>query len=219
MHVTNLGDQCALFSFPTEAQALRFSKAVARTKPEWLVDVVAAYFSVAVYFDLGRVTYHEAVEKCRGLAPEEASAPGAGRVHEIPCCYDFGLDLDRIAGFVGISPAEVVALHASAVYTVYAIGFCPGFPYLGYLPEALQDVPRLPSPRVRVEPGSVGMTGKQTGIYTEARPGGWNILGRTPYQLVDVADAYFPLRPGDRIRFIPIDANRFAELQEQRISS
>ena len=79
---------------------------------------------------------------------------------------------------------------------MYAIGFVPGFPYLGYLPAELCGVGRLPSPRLRVEPGSVGLTGRQTGVYPLPRPAGWNILGRTPLTLVDVADGYFPIRVG-----------------------
>src|SRR5205814_3381261 len=116
-----------------------------------------------------------------------------------------------------LSPAEVVRLHAGTEYTVYAIGFCPGFPYLGYLPAALAGVPRLATPRLRVEPGSVGLTGRQTGIYTEARPGGWNLIGRTPLELVNVADGYFPLRTGDRVRFIRIDEAEFRRLQGRRL--
>jgi inhibitor of KinA len=111
----------------------------------------------------------------------------------------------------------VIALHAAGLYTVYAIGFCPGFPYLGYLDPTLAGVPRLPSPRTRVEAGSVGMTGRQTGIYTEARPGGWNVIGRTPLELVNVEDSYFPLRPGDRIQFSRIDRKEFKRLRGERL--
>src|SRR5207244_10203223 len=94
---------------------------------------------------------------------------------------------------------DVIRLHTATPYTVYAIGFVPGFPYLGYLPPELCGVGRLPSPRVRVEPGSVGLTGRQTGIYPLARPGGWNLIGRTPLTVVDVADGFFPLRVGDAV--------------------
>ena len=100
---------------------------------------------------------------------------------------------------------------------MYAIGFVPGFPYLGYLPAELCGVGRLPSPRLRVEPGSVGLTGKQTGIYPLPRPGGWNILGRTPLTLVDVADGYFPLRVGDRVRFSRIDEAEYHRREGERI--
>jgi inhibitor of KinA len=127
------------------------------------------------------------------------------------------LDLERVAGQVGLTAAEVIRLHAETVYTVYAIGFCPGFPYLGYLPGPLCGVPRLPAPRLRVEAGSVGLTGRQTGIYTEPRPGGWNLIGRTPLQLVDVADGYFPLRTGDQVQFIRIDEAEFRRLLGQRL--
>jgi inhibitor of KinA len=108
-------------------------------------------------------------------------------------------------------------LHTEAEYTVYAIGFCPGFPYLGYLPATLSGVPRLPGPRLRVEAGSVGLTGRQTGIYTMVRPGGWNLIGLTPLQLVDVADNYFPLRTGDRVRFERIDEAQYRQLFGERI--
>src|SRR3989442_676017 len=109
--------------------------------------------------------------------------------------------LTRVAEHHQVNGEEIIRLHTATVYTVYAIGFCPGFPYLGYLSQELAGVPRLPTPRLRVEPGSVGVTGRQTGIYPEARPGGWNLIGRTPLELVNVKDGYFPLRTGDGVRF------------------
>jgi inhibitor of KinA len=128
-----------------------------------------------------------------------------------------GLDFEAIQTHTGLDRDAVIALHGSAAFTVYAIGFCPGFPYLGYLPAELTGVPRLASPRLRVEPGSVGLTGRQTGIYTEARPGGWNIIGRTPLQLVDVKDGYFPLRTGDQVQFRRIDEREYAKLKGERL--
>src|SRR5207245_10118109 len=116
-----------------------------------------------------------------------------------------------------LSPADVIARHSAAEYTVYAIGFCPGFPYLGYLPAELSGVPRLSAPRPRVEPGSVGLTGRQTGLYPLARPGGWNLIGRTPLTIVNVRDGYFPLRVGDRVRFERIDEKQFRELEGERL--
>src|SRR5436305_2087045 len=138
--------------------------------------------------------------------------------YRIPCCYEKQLDLKRVAEHAGLSEEDVIRLHSDSVYTVYAIGFCPGFPYLGYLPPELSGVPRLTSPRLKVEAGSVGLTGRQTGIYTEARPGGWNVVGRTPLQLVDVADGYFPLRTGDRVRFVPVGAAEHRRLLGQRLT-
>jgi inhibitor of KinA len=216
--LTPLGDQAALAYFADEAAALRFAQAVRAENPCWLVDVVQAYASVAVFFDLDRTGYRDVAAHLRQLtAGDAAVAASGGRRHRIPCCYTMQLDLARVADHLGISADNVIALHTATEYTVYAIGFCPGFPYLGYLPAELCGVPRLEQPRLRVEVGSVGLTGRQTGIYTETRPGGWNILGRTPLELVNVAEGYFPLRVGDRVRFESIDKRQFRRLEGKRL--
>jgi inhibitor of KinA len=127
------------------------------------------------------------------------------------------LDMARVCEHTGLTSDEVVARHTGTEYTVYAVGFVPGFPYLGYLPEQLCGVGRLASPRLRVEPGSVGLAGKQTGIYPLPRPGGWNLIGRTPLVIVDVADGFFPLRVGDRVRFERIDSSEYRRLEGKRL--
>jgi inhibitor of KinA len=213
-----LGDQAVLASFADERAALSFAEVVRRSQSTWLVDVVQAYCSVAVYFDLDRITLAAVVKALEGLT--RAGMPDVStstRTHEVPCCYEFQLDLPRVAERTGLAEEEIIRLHVGTEYTVYAIGFCPGFPYLGYLPAPLSGVPRLETPRLRVEAGSVGLTGRQTGIYTEPRPGGWNIIGRTPLELVCVAEDYFPLRTGDRVRFVRIDGVTFQQLQGQRL--
>ena len=121
-------------------------------------------------------------------------------------------DLERVASFTGLAPDEIIQLHSEQEYTVYAIGFCPGFPYLGYLPQPLCSVPRLETPRVRVEEGTVALTGRQTGIYSQERPGGWNLIGRTPISLVNIEEEYFPLHTGDRVRFRSIKRDEFESL-------
>jgi inhibitor of KinA len=123
-----------------------------------------------------------------------------------------------VARHIGQTTDDVIRLHTAGEYTVYAIGFCPGFPYLGYLPMELCGVPRLETPRLKVEPGSVGLTGRQTGIYTEARPGGWNLVGRTPLELVHFTDGYFPLRTGDKVHFERIDEAEFDRLCGKRLA-
>ncbi len=213
-----LGDQAVLASFAAEDDALRWAAAVRRLAPPWLVDVVQAYRGVAVYFDLDQITLAAVTSALDRLVTEGiADAIREARLHRLPCCYEFSLDLPRIAETTGLTEDEVIRLHVDTEYTVYAIGFCPGFPYLGYLPARLCGVPRLSAPRLRVEAGSVGLTGRQTGIYTEARPGGWNLVGRTPLELVHVADGYFPLRTGDRVRFTRIDEATFRQLHGQRL--
>jgi KipI family sensor histidine kinase inhibitor len=128
---------------------------------------------------------------------------------KIPVTYR-GPDLERVAGMHSISADEVIQLHTAPTYIVLAIGFSPGFPYLGPLPLALHS-PRLPAPRSRVEPGSVAIGGEHTGIYSIASPGGWNIIGHTSTVLFrkeaakqdsQGADAFL-LRPGDRVQFVP----------------
>ncbi len=214
-----LGDRAALLHFAEESAALRFAAALRRVDEPWLVDVVQAYASIAVFFDLDHAHFATVADFLRRLdaAASPATTPTDRRLHHIPCCYEFQLDLELVAAHTGLAPDEVIRLHAGTEYTVYAIGFCPGFPYLGYLPPQLCGVPRLLAPRLRVEPGSVGFTGRQTGIYTEPRPGGWNLLGRTPLQLVDVASGYFPLRTGDRVRFERIDRAEYRRLEGERL--
>ena len=125
---------------------------------------------------------------------------------KLPVCYDaeFGIDLEQVAEHLNMSIAQVVETHTSQTYTVYGIGFLPGFMYLGGLPESL-EVPRKESPRLRVEQGSVGLAGKQTGIYPQESPGGWNIIGNCPIPIfnVDKPEPCF-VDVGDRIQFYSI---------------
>jgi len=204
-----LGDQAVLAYLPGELAAGRFAAAArAAMAPGWL-DIVQAYSSVAVHFDPDRSTVADVMRRLEGLDWSGGVIVEA-RQHVIPCCYELGPDLEHVAHILGLSPDDVVRSHCEVNYTVYAIGFCPGFPFLGYLPPELCGVPRLAAPRKNVEPGSVGMTGRQTGIYPLERPGGWNLIGKTPFVLVDVAANYFPLSAGDRVRFEPINRVQFA---------
>ena len=213
-----LGDQAALVYLPDEATAWRFAEAVRAAALPGRLDVVQAYASVAVFYDLGRTTFAAVADALRRLdAAATDFAPPPPRSHELPCCYELQLDLARVAEHTGLDADEVIRLHTATEYTVYAIGFCPGFPYLGYLPPELSGVPRLAAPRLRVEPGSVGLTGRQTGVYPLARPGGWNLIGRTPLVLADPAAGYFPLRVGDRVRFRRIDEDEFHRLHGERL--
>ena len=212
-----LGDQALLAYCDDERTAQSLAAHVRQAPWPWLVDVVQAYASVGVYFNLLQTTFTEVAALVQQLPIQQIdSTAAAGKLHVIPCCYELGLDLGRVAEHTGLDVAAIIRLHSATVYTVYAIGFCPGFPYLGYLPAQISGVPRLPTPRLGVEAGSIGLTGRQTGIYTEPRPGGWNIVGRTPLQMVDVTREYFPLRTGDRVQFEPIARARFAQLSPGR---
>lgn len=177
---------------------------------EGVTDIVPAYGEVLLEFRedisdwprLERELTH-GLRNARALPGEEA------RLHEIPVRYD-GPDLADLAAAKGLSVSEVVEIHSAPVYSVYQIGFTPGFPYLGTLDPRLH-MPRLGNPRPRVEAGSVGIGGEQTGIYPIASAAGWRLIGRTEVELFrrdrglgEGSEEAFLLRSGDRVKFIPI---------------
>jgi inhibitor of KinA len=220
MNCEALGDQAVLVRCQDEDHATILAGEVRRRNPAWLVDVVQAYFSVAIFYDLSQVDFFQVVAWLeQELSRQSPQQRVAGATHRIPCCYEFGLDFVRIREHTGLTRDDIIEQHSGTTYTVFAIGFCPGFPYLGYLPASLSGVPRLTAPRLKVDAGSVGLTGRQTGIYTEVRPGGWNIVGKTPLQLVDVKDGYFPLRTGDRVQFVRIDERDYESLRGERLQA
>jgi KipI family sensor histidine kinase inhibitor len=175
-----------------------------------------AYCSILVDFDALKMRHAELEEILRGYLArlESVDLPNPREV-EIPACYggEYGPDLDEVATLHGMTPAQIVELHASATYVVYFLGFVPGFAYLGELPESLAT-PRMASPRRSTPPGSVGIADRQTAVYPFATPGGWRLIGRTPIEMFrpDREDMSF-LSIGDRVRFTPISAERFAALK------
>jgi KipI family sensor histidine kinase inhibitor len=172
-----------------------------------VLNVHPAYASVLVDFD-PRVTSHGALEEAAALIDWSAAAPvNDARTIEIPVEYggECGPDLADVAAICGRSPEEVIATHSGADYLVYFLGFSPGFPYLGGMPESIA-APRLQTPRLRVPAGSVAIGGSQTGVYPVTSPGGWRIIGRTRLGLFDAhADPPVRLRMGDHVRFVPVE--------------
>lgn len=174
-----------------------------------------AYCSLLVKFDPLK-WQHEKLEKelRKHLARLEKVTLPEPREVEIPVCYggEHGPDLEEVAALHKITPEQVIELHTSASYLVYFLGFVPGFAYLGELPRELVT-PRLPTPRKKVPVGSVGIAGNQTGVYPFETPGGWRLLGRTPLAMFRTdRDGLSLLSIGDRVRFVPISTERFAEL-------
>ena len=217
-----LGDQAVLAYLPDEAAAVAFASAVRAANPPWLQDVVPAYASVGVFFDADQIGTREVMEWLKSGVPGSAKhavadAPGSPKRFSIPVCYEMAPDLPRVCEHTGLSVDDVIRLHTATEFTVYAVGFVPGFPYMGYLPAELCGIGRLPSPRVRVEPGSVGITGRQTAIYPKPSPGGWHLIGRTPLVIVDVATGFFPLAVGDRVRFARVDEGEYWRLEGERL--
>lgn len=140
-------------------------------------------------------------EKIKGHLPLKR------QLWRLPVCYEaeFGIDLQEVAEKLELTPAQLIELHTNEIYTVYGIGFLPGFMYLGGLPQKL-EIPRRASPRLQVPEGSVGLAGKQTGIYPQESPGGWNIIGNCPIPIFNVekSEPCF-VSIGDQIQFYPIN--------------
>lgn len=214
-----LGDRAVLVEFGTtievglNARALAFAAGLASRRLPGVRDIVPAYAAVAVHFDPLRVRLDHlevAIEELLRGAADTAEA-GPSPVVELPCCYGgaFGPDLPGIASRAACSEAEVVARHAGREYRVCMIGFLPGFPYLAEV-DASIAVPRHPTPRLAVHAGSVGIAGRQTGVYPVTSPGGWQIIGRTPSRLFDPARTPpSRLSPGTRVRFVPVSPAEF----------
>jgi KipI family sensor histidine kinase inhibitor len=174
-----------------------------------------AYCSVLVKFDALKWRHEELEETLKQYLGrlEDVALPEPRQV-EIPVCYggEHGPDLNDVSAIHGMTPEQVIELHSSPTYLVYFLGFVPGFAYLGELPEALVT-PRLATPRRRVPPGSVGIAGRQTGVYPVATPGGWRLLGCTPISMLRPDQNGLSLFSiGDRVRFTPISAEQFVAL-------
>ncbi len=202
----------------TLASVLRLADAVAAAGSPAITDLVPSFGTLTAFYDRPRVGENAAeayaavcrlLEACAGRGA--VGPPRASRSVEVPVCYGgaCGPDLEALSTLLGRTPAEVVGLHSSIEYLVHAVGFTPGFPYLGGLPEALR-APRRSTPRVQVPAGSVGIGGSQTGIYPVASPGGWHLIGRTPLRLFSPAGQPAALlRPGDRVWFTPMTQEQF----------
>ncbi len=149
-----------------------------------------------------------------GLIEGQTADQASGRLWRIPACHDpeFAPDLAEVAAKADLTPDEAIALHQAERYHVYMVGFVPGFPYLGDLPEALQ-LPRRENPRVKVPAGSVAIAASMTAVYTAESPGGWHLIGRTPVPLFDPrAEPPALLRPGDGVLFEPIPKAEFERI-------
>jgi inhibitor of KinA len=204
-----LGEEIS-FEINTRVRALEYL--VQQAGVPGVVEMVPSYGALLVYYDPSAVGYDDLCASLRRLAGrlEGAVLPPA-RTVEVPCCYDdpeLAFDLEAAAARLGLDARALVALHAGTSYHVYFIGFTPGLPYM-MLPERLR-IPRLDTPRTKLPPGSVGLGGSQCCIYSVESPGGYWIVGRTPLRLYDPgAEAPVLLRPGDTVRFRPIDRGEF----------
>jgi len=209
-----IGDQPAISRERSGVVTTLAKRLLDRSMPG-VIEIVPAYTTILIQFDLqiaDPVAIEAAIQE-EAAELSEATIQPARRV-TIPVCYGgtFGPDLAELAALKHRTEREVTALHACGEYFVACMGFSPGWAYLLGLSEEL-NIPRRSTPRVRVPAGSVAIGGAQTGVYPMPTPGGWWLLGQTPARLFDPRlDDPFVLRPGDAVRFNPIDAAIYAEL-------
>lgn len=181
-----------------------------------VTETVPTFRSLMIYYDPYKTSYGELKEKLSRLAesPTEEQQKRK-RILKIPCCYGarFGVDLKDMEDYTGLDRDEIIAIHSSVDYKIYMMGFLPGFVYLGGMDKRI-EVPRLQTPRLKIQPGAVGIGGSQTGVYPIASPGGWRLMGGTPVDFYD-PDREEPVlcKAGEYIRFVPITIDDYYDIR------
>jgi inhibitor of KinA len=216
--IYNIHDQAITIEFAAEInettnmQVIALQHAIESSPLKGFIECVPAYGSLTVYFN-----EHVSASGVRSLLSDlsaqvsNISLATEGKQISIPVCYDtsLGTDLPWVSSHLNLSLEEIISLHTSVVYRVYMIGFIPGFPYMGTLPEQL-EVPRKQTPSLKIPMGSVAIAGKQTGIYPAEVPGGWQVIGRTPLRMFDPSTSPCSfLNAGDNVQFKPITLETF----------
>lgn len=184
-----------------------------------LLELVPSYTSVLLIFDVLKTDHQQIAAQLLDASAMlfRPATIATGNIIELPCYYSLetGPDLVEVAAMHQLRVAELVRLHSNQSYQVYAIGFAPGFAYLGFINERLQT-PRLATPRPQVAAGSVAIADRQTAVYPAASPGGWRLLGNCPTPLFDLnASPMMPFSVGDTVRFVPIERAEFLRLGGQ----
>ena len=183
-----------------------------------LSHFIPAYASLTVVFEQALRNPEATIEYIRKLADQSVEQDQKNhRKLKIPVCYDtdFALDQTPVMELLGLEWGEVIRLHTQTIFTVYMLGFSPGFAFMGRLSEAL-NISRKKNPRLKVPPRSVGLAGAQTGIYPDEIPGGWQLIGRTPIPpFRPLAKDVFLFQPGDQIQFYPIEKDEYQAIRAQ----
>ena len=215
------GDRALVVEFGDRAdralseRVLSLDAVIRANAPKGLVETVPTFRSLMVYYDPLATGRSELEQAITGLLDRGDNPAARATLWRVPACYEgeYAPDLAEVAQLTRLTPAEVVALHSGTRFHVYMLGFLPGFPYMGDLPEPLA-LPRRADPRVRVPAGSVSIATSLTAIYPYESPGGWHLIGTTPIRLFDPERARPALfAPGDAVVFDPIDCTSFASIR------
>ena len=183
---------------------------------KYVVDIVPSYTSILISFDLVAIGLREFIQQLQRVLAQYNHATSGGQVKtiELPVYYgpEVALDAEDICAHTGLSFDEVVQIHASTTYRVYAIGFAPGFAYLGNTDPRI-EIPRKQTPRSKVPTGSLALADRQTAIYPKQSPGGWQVIGRTPVNLIDFERENLTVfEMGAQVTFTPIDKATFLDM-------
>lgn len=221
--IVPLGDNAALLDFGNTIDEELNKKIISlfhflnRHPIAGMIEIVPAYSSLAVYYNVSLVKENNHMEPAFDFVKNKLEEilkqammvdENETRFIKIPVYYN-GADLEFISKEKNISIDEIIQIHSSATYTVYMLGFLPGFPYMGKVDERIA-IPRREQPRLKVKAGSVGIAGMQTGIYPLASPGGWQIIGHTPLRLFDSTKQNpVLLQAGDKVEFYSIGSHEF----------
>ena len=192
----------------------RMTHSIKATLSGVIIDVIPSYASIHITFNLIKISgseFNVALKKVIAECEDHSIEQVQAKIIEIPVYYgqEVALDLSYIAQKANLTEQEVIDIHASKIYDVYAIGFAPGFAYLGNVDDAIA-CPRKETPRDKVAKGSLGIADQQTAIYPASSPGGWQIIGRTPLQLIDYSSEQLTqFSTGDKVKFNPISKPDF----------
>ncbi|GGW88924.1 5-oxoprolinase subunit B family protein [Alteromonas halophila] len=182
----------------------------------WLKDTLPAYDSLLIVFDIRQVDNHHVYHALRQLNVVSDTSQVEGKRHSLPVWYGAPAanDLRHIAAHSGITTDDVIRIHQQALYRVFAVGFAPGFAYMGEVDDRIA-CPRLSTPRDKVPQGAVAIADNQSAVYPQSSPGGWNLLGLCPLSMFDGSETYTArLAVGDTVTFEAIDEATYREMKD-----